>query len=909
MGTRTVTVVTLLFFAANVLVFWYAFRFHPVRLLPAVFFVWVNCFGIIAPVQAWSFANSLFDTRQAKRLFGLIGAGASFGAITGGVVARYLVGPVGGTVNMLLVLAALIALAALIVAIANVRIRRKAVTRPVAPSRDPLRDALRQIAASPYLRLMAALVFLVAIVTQWTAFQLALVADQRFAGDADALTAFLWHLQPHARRDQLRHSAAAHGSGPPSLRHGGHRSGASPVARIRHSPHLAVAGLWTVLVTNALDQGFRFSVDKASYELLYLPIPPAQRIPVKNAIDIMVNRVADGCGALLLGLATQGFSVIPGLGLGLRGTAAINGVFIAMWLVVAWRLRVEYVRTIHDSIHRHRLDTERAASTTIEKSAAEALRAKLAGDDAGEVRYALGLLEVQHTRSWQPALRALLHHHEGDIRRRALSLLRAAGDREIASTAVELLKDPDLGVRTEALLYLTREMRVDPLAQIQKLGDFEDFSIRAGMAAFLASPGTTQNLVAARALLQQMVVASGPEGARERAEAARLIALVPDAFVDLLVKLLADPDETVARAAVRSASTITTDELVEPLIAVLGREDLVDDATHALSRYGNNIIPVIERHMQDESTAQDIRHELPAVLVRIGTAEAEQALIGSLLQADVTLRYRVIASLNKLRILHPEVRLEPSTINLLLAAEIAGHYRSYQVLGPLKQRLKDDDPVLQAMRHAMDQELDRIFRLMGLLLPSVGLHDAYVGLQSSDELYVPTPSSSWTTSSSRHCVSSLCRCWTPKSLSRSALPSPTDWSARRWILRNKPSRPCSRARIRGSVRAPSTPLVRCSCSRLRVSWTSSTPTPIRYSKQSVARRAAPAQRRSGYAASPGAGPGRHGPRRRHRLTIQGSGVGGSVRLCSVDRMTRSRRNASAGETPSGPLVRYRSRSA
>ena len=42
-------------------------------LLPAIFYVWVNCFGVIAPVQAWSFANSLFDTRQAKRLFGLIG--------------------------------------------------------------------------------------------------------------------------------------------------------------------------------------------------------------------------------------------------------------------------------------------------------------------------------------------------------------------------------------------------------------------------------------------------------------------------------------------------------------------------------------------------------------------------------------------------------------------------------------------------------------------------------------------------------------------------------------------------------------------------------------------------------------------------------------------------------------------
>ena len=72
-GQRSVTVWTLLFFASNVLFFWWAFRSHPFPLLPGIFYVWVNCFGVIAPVQAWSFANSLFDTRQAKRLFGLRG--------------------------------------------------------------------------------------------------------------------------------------------------------------------------------------------------------------------------------------------------------------------------------------------------------------------------------------------------------------------------------------------------------------------------------------------------------------------------------------------------------------------------------------------------------------------------------------------------------------------------------------------------------------------------------------------------------------------------------------------------------------------------------------------------------------------------------------------------------------------
>ena len=733
-GTRQVTVVTLLFFATNVLAFWWAFRFAPFELLPGIFFVWVNCFGVVAPVQAWSFANSIFDTRQAKRLFGLIGAGASLGAITGGLLARYLVEPVGGAVNMLLVLTTLIVLAAVIVSFANRRIRRKIFTRALPHGRDPVGNALRQIAASPYLRLMAALVFLVAVATQWTAFQLSLVAGEHYARDADALTQFFGTFNFTLGAASFALQLLVTG---PALRRFGI---AVTVLILPLSLGLGTSVIWllpgfgSVLLTNAFDQGFRFSVDKASYELLYLPIPPAQRVAVKNAIDIIFNRMADGCGALLLGLATGGFMWIPGLGLGLQGTAAINLVVIAIWMAVAWRLRTEYVRTIHESIQRHRLDTERAASTAIEKSAAEALRVKLAGGDVGEVRYALGLLEMQQTRRWQPALRELLHHPEGDIRRRALSLLRSAGDREIGAAAVALLKDPDLGVRTEALLYLAREMRVDPLSQIQQLGDFEDFSIRAGMAAFLASPGPGQKLEAARALLETMTRRAGPDGVRERAEAARLMALVPDSFLDLFDTLIRDEDESVAREAIRSATSVLHDELVEPLVAALERPELVDDAAGALARYGNSIIPDLERRLRDEATPLDIRRELPGVLLRVGTAEAEQSLIGSLLQADVTLRHRVIASLNKLRVLHPAVKLDPSTVNLLLAAEIAGHYRSYQVIGPLKGRLKDDDPVLLAMHHAMDQEIDRIFRLMGLLLPHVGLHDAYVGLRSSDEL-------------------------------------------------------------------------------------------------------------------------------------------------------------------------------
>jgi ATP:ADP antiporter, AAA family len=725
-GTRAVTVATLVFFSANVVVFWYLFRRAHVWILPAVFYVWVNCFGVIAPVQAWSFANSLFDTRQAKRLFGLIGAGASLGAIGGGFAARFLVKPVGGTVNMMLVLAAFILSGAAIVVVANLRIRRRGLTAPSRPPKHPFQDSLRQIGRSRYLQLMAATVFLVAVVTQWTGFQLSLVANERFAGNADALTRFFGTFNLLAGSFAFVLQLLVTG---PALRRFG------LIVTILVLPLSLGFGtvatlLWPtflpVLMTNGFDQGFRFSIDKATYELLYLPLPSGLRAPLKNAIDIVIARFADATGAVLLGLTTAGFWRIPGLGLGLRGTSAVNLVVIAVWAAVAWRLRTEYVRTIQASIHKYRVDVEKASTAALDVASG------LAAADPADVREALELLEMQQARQWQSSVRLLLKHPEPDIRRRALAILSNAGDPSIAGQATEMLRDADIGVRTEALLYVTREMGVDPLQQLEELGDFEDFSIRAGMAAFFACPGRAQNLDAARAILEAMARSDGSAGKRDRLEAARLLAFVPDSFTDLLQLLITDRDSDVACQAIKTARALPTGKLRPSLIDALGRPDLVDEAAAALAHHGEPAIPEIELRLEDSATPLEIKRELPAVLVRIGTPWAERILVESLLQADAELRHRIIISLNQLHSLHRDVPVDRPVIDMLLAAEIVGHYRSYQVLGPLRAHLQDDHSVLDSLRQSMERELERIFRLMSLLYPSTELHDAYVGVRSSN---------------------------------------------------------------------------------------------------------------------------------------------------------------------------------
>jgi AAA family ATP:ADP antiporter len=735
-GQRLVYTASLLFFCSNVLLFWWGFRFHRAPWMAAGFYVWVNCYGVIAPVQAWTFANAVFDTRQARRLFGVVGSGASFGAIIGGLLAQTLVGRLG-TIDLLLVLAGLVGAAAMLVNL-GWRVRQKQPARPGAPRRAhvPLGSTLQLIRDTPYLRLIATLVFVVAIVTQWTQFQLNLVADEYFAGDADRLTrAFgtfnfvmgvvAFAVQIVATGPLLRNFGIALTILllPLSLGVGSVLTFIWPV-------------LWAVLLTNTFDQGLRYSIDRATFELLYLPLSPDVKNQVKNIIDLVINRCADAVGGILLLLGTHGIGIgllqVPGLGFGLRGLAAASFLGTLVWSAVAWAMRKGYVDAVRDSIQQHRVDPASAPATMLDRSATDVLATKLTGGNPDEILYALGLFEMQHAGHLHPAVRGLLTHPSPSVRRRALAMLDEAGDAGAVPLVEPLLRDPDFDTRTEALLFLAHHAGVDPLQQIRKVGDFEEYSIQAGMVAFLCRPGPLQNVEAAGFLLDNLIEDYAGATRESRLEASRLLAKLPATFEPQVARLLSDADPEVRRAAIRAAGEADSLAFLPRLIGLLGEQDYSSEAADALEALGPRVVSLLRDALMDESVAIEARREVPPVLARLGTVEAQEALYANLLVSDVNLRFRVIAALNRLRKLHRRAEVDRQAIEMVLAAEIMGHYRSYQILGTIGEALAGNDPVVAGLQHSMEQERERIFRLTGLLRAAEDVESAYEGLSSSN---------------------------------------------------------------------------------------------------------------------------------------------------------------------------------
>jgi AAA family ATP:ADP antiporter len=166
--------------------------------------------------------------------------------------------------------------------------------------------------------------------------------------------------------------------------------------------------------------------------------------------------------------------------------------------------------------------------------------------------------------------------------------------------------------------------------------------------------------------------------------------------------------------------------ILDGIITDLGDSQLADDAARTLKQLGEEAVPALHDHLSSGDELLEVRMRIPGILLDIGTVAAAEALAGNLIQAEPGLRIKVISALNKLCEDRGNLELDKKLIESAMIAEMMGHYRSYQILAAENGGMDDK------LKQSMNEELERIFRLMKLLFPSLDLQTAYHGIQSSD---------------------------------------------------------------------------------------------------------------------------------------------------------------------------------
>jgi ATP/ADP translocase len=701
---------SLVFFASNMLVFWFlAGRDWP--WVSPLFYLWVGAFGVVGTMQVWTLASELFTTREAKRVFGLVGAGGILGGFMGGEVGGRLA-PVIGASNLMLGVIGMLLLAAALVALSR---RFRMVPSPVSAGQARprnLTESLKVISGSKHLRLLAGLVFISALATTSIEFQYSVTVDNAMDG-ADALASFFLKVRGRISIIALlvqilltSRLLASVGVGFSIL--------LLPLSLVSGTAALFVSGsLWAAVFLKGSDGSLKHSLDRSCRELMYLPVPSAIRAQAKSTIDTVMDRLGDGSAGLLQLLMTAA------LGFGMRASLGANFVLIGIWLFLALRLRAAYVSQLGLALGRRR----RQAEALPAESDADARRAlerllrtsgeteKLAvlewiGRNAVPVDEKV-LLGLAHERE-SPAVRnaalgLLLSGDEGQLPPELLARLEQEGQTVLVA-AIDLLVEPEpqrLQQRLEALLATAGDTtRLSVVAfMLRRLGpEFEPF---------------------ARQVFEALLKPGAPSSAR--AAAVRALALLPPEanMRDRLDAALADTDPIVASAALETAARLERTDLLPVLSHMLAKPGLRQAVRQSFLLFGEKAVPQLLHDLEERRTPAEVRRHLPRVLGELCTPRSVDALVGALDDEDAWVRQGSLEALRGVRRLSPEIRPLSST---RLHERLFEQMEAYEDLLAVEEALRGDpDAISEGLSWLVDaleserfRILDRMFMLLSL---------------------------------------------------------------------------------------------------------------------------------------------------------------------------------------------------
>jgi ATP:ADP antiporter, AAA family len=723
--------------AAVMLTFWTLFRTRPAWAdwVSVGFFVWGNLFAVLVISQFWTLANGIYDPRQAKRLFGFIGGGVMLGGMTGSGLTSFIVETVGA--NTLLLWSVLTLIACVVLVSAIVGKEKGAVQMPTGAGNDKdpgvtLKRAVQLLRQSKQVQIIALVIGFgslgAAIIDQ----QLNMAAEGM--GGEDSISKFLAQVRFYVSAAALVIQVWI----TPRI----HRYLGIGFALLMLPTTLAVTATaiiltgvpWAAAIARISDQSLRYSVDKTTREVLFLPLPSELRQEVKPLVDVTVDRVSRGLGAILLVILIQPW----GLHFEWQQLSFVSLGLTVLWYVNALRAKGEYLKAFRRSLERRDVQPEGLRLGGADLSTVEALMEELANPDEQRVLYAIEILDLLEKRNLITPL--LLFHDSRAVRARvlqALGTLKPEMAERWLPAIQRMIADESAEVRAAAISALAnvRNERVTDIVR-PYLHD-ADPRIATTAAGVLGRSGGEEDVATSVAVLTRLASDTRASAAEARKDVAVAIRQISHPrFRQLLIPLLYDSHPEVATEAMRSVRALgASDPLFVPtLVSLLRHRSLKSSARDALVGYGEGVLDTLAYLLRDPGDDIWVRRHIPATIARIPAQKSVDILIEALQDPDSFLRYKAVTGLEKLHRDQPALTIDRQPIEALAAKEALSycnyltlHYNLFN-----REKLSADGLLAAALQEKMARAVDRVYRLLGLIYPWRDIGAARYAIEHGD---------------------------------------------------------------------------------------------------------------------------------------------------------------------------------
>lgn len=737
--TISISVATLIIFGIllsfNILTSWVIY----------LFYIWVALFAVLSASQFWILANLVFNPREAKRLFGFIGAGAIAGGIFGGYLTS-LLAPLMGSEKLLFVAAFLLWIC--------IPLTKTVWRENLSGKNNPFKNKnkLNEIMESPFrlirkskhLSYLAGIIGVSVIVAKLVDYQFNAIASLRIS-DPDELTAFFgfWfsNFNLFSLLIQLfltRRVVGVFGVGTSLFfLPAGIFVGAVLV--------LFAPSLFAAILIKMADGSLKQSINKSAVELLALPIPLSIKNKTKTFIDVFVDSVATGIGGLILILIVNAFQL---------STSFISIIILAIlgvWFLFAIKIRKEYIKSFQLKLKQTSQGKENKNLNVANESVLSGLIKVLEQGSENQILWVLlKSREKPNERLYLPILK-MLEHPNGAIRADALRNLYFYRNKNITETVYQMISDPVQEVKISAFEYLLEHHPKNRVELMQQFLFDPDYKVSG--AALLSLAGELRDnpelkkQYELRQIVAEKIEALKTETNPEIKTFNTKILLetigkgnMPGYFSFIQIGL-SDSNPDIVNQAILAAGLSMAPEFIDKLINYVKEEQFTESASIALSQYGVEIIAFLHEVIKDP-VHLEIHRKIPEIVERIESQNSVNFLFELLDSEDFPVRNKALTSLTHLKTRYQFLHFDKKQVIKRILNESRLLQDTLSILY-LQIKLEESDvnhdsslsdarlSLIDLLERRLDGGLERIFRLLGLKFPIDEINSAYKSFQST----------------------------------------------------------------------------------------------------------------------------------------------------------------------------------
>jgi ATP/ADP translocase/HEAT repeat protein len=683
-----------------------------------VFYVYVDVMGGLLIIQFWTFANDVFNTREAKRLFGIVGAG--------GVLATILVGfsvhgtaKLAGTTNLLYICAGLLAGIIIIVGILSrtcrLELEQSMTGLSPAHSGTSLGSDLGKVLYSRHLKVIAWIVLLTFFVTTMVDYQFKIISRNSYLNQEDTLSGFFGLF--YAVTGIISFFIQFFTTGKVLNRFG-------IIFALLLLPLSLTIGnlclilfpaLWSITLTKGADNMLRYTINDATTQLLYLPVPGRLRGRAKAVIDGIIKPSAQGiCGLLIAWTTTIVYHRIHLLSI-------ITVFATTIWIIFVLRLKKEYIKTLVGSLRRRRFDFADSRLAITDNQAIEVLESNLLDEDENNVLHALEILPSIRRHDWSESLGQLTEHESPQVRLQAIRQICHQKYMSHIDRILDHFYDPDEEVRAEAIISYCTLIKEKAMGVVEPFLIDEAVKVRASAAVGLILYGGLEGIVTAAECLKAMIDSKEADHRKMGAWAIGRIGV--KTFYRSIIPLLDDPDTTVQIEAIRAAGQLKCSELTLPLIYRLADPRLKNAAIAALASFGATLTTTLRTILNNPKEDSAIRQVIPAILCKIANQPSLDVLFGILETVDLQLRANALNCILKLHHRHPHLRRDKTMLRRILRRELKDAYQLKIII--IETKSLENELLTENIYNRFRRTIGRILTILRVLFSKKNIESAY----------------------------------------------------------------------------------------------------------------------------------------------------------------------------------------